>query len=467
MSFYTSTGGNPLLSALIASVLLAACASPNPDAAFADLNKTVAGRIPDAAVWRTGGPEDAAVDARVDALMAEPLTAQSAAQVALLSNRGLQARYASLGIAQADVVQAGLLENPVFEIMVRPSTEEGTNIELGLMQNFVDLLMRPARIKLAAAEYDVTKLDLAAHLVAFVGDVQNAYYAHRGALGTLDVAKEVAGTARDGASLARAFHTAGNISDLDLATHQADAGDAHVELLESEEEVGDSRIELAELLGVSHNAKWTVSSRPPSLPDTQVKLTGLEQQALKNRFDLTAHRAEVRAALAELGMEEDFRLVEDADLGVSAEKEPDGAWLIGPVFEIPLPLFDQGQTRLASATMALRRAQDELAAEESHVRLQVKRAADSMVLARQRAAHLLGTVLPLKERIVRLTLAEYNYMLESPFHLLETQQEQNESYRMYVEALTDYWMARADLQAAIGGGPLKTQPAASSQGDAS
>ncbi len=452
-------------SALVVGALLTACAKPNPDAAFDDLNKTIAGRVPEAVMWRTGGLEDTAADARLDTLLAEPLTVQSAVQIALLSNRSLQARYASLGIAQADMVQAGLLENPVFEIMVRPSSADGTNIELGLMQNLVDLLMRPARKKLAEAEYEAVKLELAAHLVAFVGELQEAYYAHRGALGVMDAFKEIASTANDAANLAQAFHDAGNITDLELATHQAEAGEAEVERLEAEEDAGESRLELAELLGVRHDAAWRVAPRPPSLPNTRVTLTGLEDNALGNRFDLAAHRAEVRAAMVELGLEEDFRLMEEAELAVSAEKESDGAWLIGPALEIPLALFDQGQAKVPAASMALRRAQDELAAEQARVRLQVKKASDAMVLSRRRAEHLQHILLPLKERIVRLTLLGYNYMLESPFHLLEAQQDENETALDYVEALTDYWTARAALQAATGGAPLPTEPVAS--GDAS
>ena len=280
----------PIALAIVGCGALSACATPDPDAAFNDLSQTVSGRVPDALVWRTGGPEEAAVDNRVAALMADPLSAQAAAQVALLSNRGLQARYAALGIAQAELVQAGLLENPVFEIMVRPSTEHGTNIELGLMQNLVDLLMRPARQKLATAEYEAAKLELAAHLIEFVGEVQSAYHQHRGALGELEVLQEIADTARDGANLAQAFHDAGNISDLDLATHQSEAEDVQTELYEAEEHASETRVELAEILGIGHSEQWSVPSRPPSLPDQEISLNGLEARALRTRFDLEHFR---------------------------------------------------------------------------------------------------------------------------------------------------------------------------------
>lgn len=437
--------------------VLSACAAPDPDAAFSGLNSLVAERLPERVVWRTGGSADAAVDARIEALSAEPLTVDAAVAVALLSNRSLQARYAELGIAQADVVQAGLLQNPVFEIMVRPSTEDGTNIELGLMQNFVDLLMRPARQKVAAAEYDAARLELASHLVEFVGGVQAAYYTHRGALGRLGVVEEIADTARDGADLSSAFHTAGNISDLENAGHQAESAAAHIELLDGQKEVRETRTELAEILGLEPSGTWSMSARLPPVPKAKVQTAALEERAVRARFDLAAHRAELNAAIAEAGMEEDFRLFEEGELAISAEREPDGAWLIGPALEIPIPLFDQGQARVTSAQLEVRRLRDSLVAEERHVRSKVVIARDAMTSARERAHHLRDVLLPIREDIVRLTLAEYNYMLESPFHLLETQQDANETYLMYVEALTEYWLARAALLVAVGGGTLDTE----------
>ncbi len=467
MGFSFQSNKRLIAGVLFCSAALTACATPDPDAAFDDLNQVVAGRLPDAVVWRTGGPEDAAVDARVAALLSEPLSAQSAVQVALLSNRGLQSRYATLGIAQAEVVQAGLLENPLFEIMVRPSTEVGTNIELGLMQNFVDLLMRPARQKLATAEYEAVKLDLAGELIAFMGEVQQSYHAYRGARGLRDVTDEIADTARDSADLAQSFHTAGNITDLENTAHQAAAEDAYTEILEAEGEVNERRIALAEHLGIRQDGDWSVPARPPSLPEETVRLDGLEDRALRNRFDLAAHRAEVQAAMAGLGLEQDFRLVDEAELSVTGEREPDGAWLIGPGLTLPLPLFDQGQAKVTTAVLHVRRVVDELAEKEAHVCAEVGRAADALALARRRATHLSQTVLPLKERIVRLSLAEYNFMLQGPFHLIEAQQELNESRRMYVETLAEYWISRAELRAATGGSTLDTDPAGPTSGDAS
>jgi cobalt-zinc-cadmium efflux system outer membrane protein len=193
------------------------------------------------------------------------------------------------------------------------------------------------------------------------------------------------------------------------------------------------------------------------MPEQSIRLSGLEDRAVKERFDLAAHRSELHASLEELGFEKDFRLVEEMGLAISGEREPGGEWLIGPTLEIPLPIFDQGQARVSAATLAVRGMRDRLLAEERQVRSDVILESEALSLSRTRATHLGAVVLPLREDVVRLTLAEYNYMLEGPFHLLEAQQETNETYRQYVIALTDYWIARVKLRAAIGGGAFEAK----------
>ena len=435
----------------VSAFALAGCATPDPDLAFSDLGATVEGRLPEPVMWRTGGPEDAAVDARIAALLEEPLTADSAVAVALLSNRAVQALYTGIGIAQADVVEAGLLHNPMFEVMVRPSTEDGTNLEFGLVQNFLDILMRPARKKLAEAEYEAVKLEIAAELVAFAAEVQEAYFEHLAARNVRDTQEAIASTAKDAADLATAFHDAGNFSDLELSEIRAESEDAALELMDASRVVAESEIHLVESLGLSDSMEWSMPRRLSALPDRAFAFDGLEDRALRERFDLQSRRAEVRAAAEDLGLTEDFRLIDEAELGVSAEREPEGEWLIGPGLEFPLPVFDQGQAKVTQAMLRLRRAQDELLAHETKVRAEVRRARAVMMSSSEKAQRLRETVLPLKERITQLTLKDYNYMLTGPFEVLEAEQHENEAYLEYLEALADYWIARAALQAAVGG----------------
>ena len=90
----------------------------------------------------------------METLLRGPLNADRAVQVALLNNRELQARFEEIGIAQADVIQAGLITNPNFSANFRfpDRSPSGTNIEYSIAQNFLELLVLPLRKRIANAQ---------------------------------------------------------------------------------------------------------------------------------------------------------------------------------------------------------------------------------------------------------------------------------------------------------------------------
>ena len=100
--------------ALSGLVLLAGCATFSEDGGFGTVEQAASERGVPGAKWVRSADERDSVAARVRELLARPLTPEAAAQVALLNNPGLQARYAELGIAEADLVQASRWRGPTF-----------------------------------------------------------------------------------------------------------------------------------------------------------------------------------------------------------------------------------------------------------------------------------------------------------------------------------------------------------------
>ena len=102
----TEVGWKTRCTLLGALSLLAACTSTVPEAEFADVSDLVADRTGETIMWEPTTDIAPDVDARVETLLSEDLTAESAVQIALLNNPGLRATYA-VGIGRADLVQAG------------------------------------------------------------------------------------------------------------------------------------------------------------------------------------------------------------------------------------------------------------------------------------------------------------------------------------------------------------------------
>src|SRR5688572_5560022 len=99
---------------IVCTILLAGCAAaPDDDRGGVGSVRQITQRHIGGAriVWLTGGAADEQVRREVDAMLANEIGPDEAVQVALLTHPTLQAEYERLGVAQADLVEAGLLRN--------------------------------------------------------------------------------------------------------------------------------------------------------------------------------------------------------------------------------------------------------------------------------------------------------------------------------------------------------------------
>jgi len=140
------------------------------------------------------------------------------------------------------------------------------------------------------------------------------------------------------------------------------------------------------------------------------------------------------------------------ETGIDSERDGDGEWSIGPALKLALPLFDQGQAGIVRARAQLRQSEHRLEALAIDVRAEVRAARQRLTTLRKMVEHYRDVLIPLYARRVELTLREYNFMLVGPDTLLHAKQDEIGAKRRAVETLRMYWIARADLDRAIGGG---------------
>src|SRR5947209_16121661 len=203
---------------LSGTVALAGCAHVDPNPAFHELANTVHLRTGKRVQWNRGSAEDAQAQAAVISLLRRPLTAGSAVQVALLNNHNLQATYEELGIAQADLVEAGLLRNPIFTFERR---FPGQALEMDILKEFIDILLLPLRKRIAVAQFEAAKLRVAHEVLVIAAETRAAFYEHQGDQQLVDLRKTVAAATERSAEAALRMHEAGNLKNLDLATEHA------------------------------------------------------------------------------------------------------------------------------------------------------------------------------------------------------------------------------------------------------
>ena len=194
--------------------------------------------------------------------------------------------------------------------------------------------------------------------------------------------------------------------------------------------------------------------------------SSLRNLALHRRLDLAAAEARAAALQDRYGYTRSTRLLGSGELGVQHERDSDRVRTTGPELRLELPLFDQGQGRIASAQAELQQAQAEAASLRLAVGHQVATALADVQEARDRTAGLRDQLLPLHDSAVEQAQKQYNFMLTGPFELLWARRQQIAAQNDYIDALRDYWTARVELSAALGGSATEasTSPSTNGQG---
>src|SRR4029453_4676176 len=195
---------------------LTGCASANLSAGFHEVSAAVEERAAKTIVWNRGTDLDQAASEQLRSLLQRTLTADDAVQIAMLNNRDLQATYTELGVAQADLVQAGLFKNPILDAAVFfPLTGVRPDFQLSVVVGFLDALYVPLRKRVATALFEEAKLKVTGAVLDFAAQVRTAFYVHQANEQLLELRQTIVQALTASLDVSRRLHEAGNISDLD------------------------------------------------------------------------------------------------------------------------------------------------------------------------------------------------------------------------------------------------------------
>jgi len=437
---------------LLGLLFLSGCTSMAINAGFDDVRTAVAQRNQVQISWNNGTELDKEAAEKLDSLLKRKLTADEAVQIALLNNRELQAVYSDLGVAQSDLVQAGLLSNPIFDVTVKFPTSGGRpDLELGGAMNFLNIFYIPLRKRVAAARFEETKTRLSGAVLDFAGRVRGAFYSYEADEQMLELRRTVVQALAASFEVARRLHDAGNLSDLDFARERAQLEAGKLALRSAEISVRQSREELNILMGLwGEQTQWQSAERLPDISEPPLQTKDIERLALERSLDLAGARQRIVAEGEQLGLTRWTALLPEFSAGPSAERN-DGEWEAGPKLDFAIPLFDQGQAKVGRTAAELRRFQQEYYGLAVRIRAQARAARDRLEGAGDRANYYRDILLPLHERIVNEAQLQYNAMQLGPLQLLRAREQQIETAVSYIGALRDYWLARADIGQLLSG----------------
>ncbi len=433
------------------SGVLAGCASFSGDGGFDAVSTLTTERTGQPVRFVKPGP---AFDTQLEAvtqLLAKPLSADSAVQIAWLNNPGLQANFADLGIAEADLVQAGRLRNPGFGFG-RMHAGGNVEIERSIMFDLAGLLTMPMRRDIEKARFEQAKVQAAITAVDLAHRVRRAYFNAVAAYQMVEFMEQVRSSAEAGAELARRLTRIGNLNKLDTAREQLFYSEATAQLARSRHNAAAAREQLIRLLGLwGSQTTFTLPNRLPELPATVQQIGNVEQLAMAQRLDVQLAKLQAQATAQALGLSQVSGFVNVLHAGYHNKSASGAPRENGYEIELELPLFDWGGARNAKAQavymQSVQRTADRAITARSEVRLAYSAYRTTYDLAR----HYRDEVVPLRKQISEQVLLRYNGMLSSVFELLADACAQATSVNNAIEAQRDFWIAETDLQATING----------------
>lgn len=460
---------------LSAALLLPACATFSPDGGMS-VPADVASEYLRKDVVAIRNEDDAATArAQVDRLLKRTLTADTAVQIALLNNRGLQAVYNELGIADAVRVRQSLPPNPTFSITRLAGAAE-TELEREIVGSILALATLPARTEIANARFRQAQLMAALETLRVAAETRRAFYRAVAARQLVGLLTQASSASASTAELAKRLGESGAMNKLDQARQQVLHADLSTELARTQQRASSERERLIRALGLSDgDLAFTLPAALPALPKRALALPAVEQDAIHRRVDLQIARIDLDTLAKTYGLTKATRFVNVLEAGYTDKNTDDKdtgehKFSRGFTLSLEVPIFDFGEARVREAEQTYMQAVNRLAHKAVNARSEARDAYRGYRASYNVASRYQRDVLPLRKIISDELMLRYGAMQVDVFALLTEARQKITANTNAVEALRDFWLASTDLQSSIIGGAggaaeQQSKTAASTGGD--
>lgn len=375
--------------------------------------------------------------------IADGLSEDELVSLALCNNTAFRTVLADLGLSRADLVQAGMLPNPTFSMLVPWGAKP---LELTVRYPLEIFWLRPQRLDLARLDVEQTAERLVQNGLDLIRDVRIAYAESVLAEETLKLSESSLKLNQTIAELTLARLHAGDATELEAANARIDALQTQEQLKRLQHDARVARERLRNLVGLSLG-HWPETLAPEPLPiDEAFDPERLLADALETRPDLLAARINVEAAGQGIGLAR----VQIFDFVASLNaKGIDGNFLAGPGLDVTLPVLNQNQGGIAQAQARFDQAARQYAATRQRIALEIREAHIRLQQAGTSSTQW-QTILPPLETNLQDAERAYRNGNVTYLFVLESQRRWLDARLKAVQADADLRRARAELERSVG-----------------
>ena len=452
-------------------LILGACAAAvpgiytKPKAGFSNISSQVTPAIGKRTAFAETQAENEALKKQVHAMVyRKTISADTAVQVALLNNKGLQASYANVGLSAAEAWQQSTPENPIVAIGIlgigAPELGAYRAIEGLIRSNVLDATTRKQRTAIADANFRQAQLSAVNDTLALANQTRKAWVDAVAAFEAVSYLRRAKATSDAGSELAMRLGETGALNKAGQAREQAFNAELAGQLAQARLSATRSKEALTRLMGLwGTEVDYYVPDALPALPRSVGRVTDIEAKALRNRVDLRVAKLGLEAQAKAFGLTDQTRIISDLEFipGFEAEREiEDGETetVTTPQVEVEfaIPIYDTGKARMRKAELSYLQAANVLAERAVNVRSEARGAEASYHAAYKIARHYRDVLVPLRTTVEEEGLLSYNGMITNTFELLTDVREKLGASLEAANAKREFYMAQADLTAAIYGG---------------
>lgn len=380
------------------------------------------------------------------------LTLARALELARQGNPGLRALALETAAADADAQQASLRPDPTLEYVREGRAGEGgaSTFQLSIPLELGG--KRAARIEAARAGSRVAALELAIGRARIEAEVAAAYHQAWLAQQHVALAAQVSETGRRSSDAAARRVLAGKVSPVEEARARVAEANWRIEGVAAQRELEEARIRLAGLLGIAAGELGTLAAPALPLAGDQAPLEARLEALIEASPEIGRAQAEVEAGKAALRVERAQR-IPDVALIVGTKRE-------GPQRErvrqniiglsVPIPLFNHNQGAILAAERRAGKASAQLEATRLRVHAEAMQAQARMRAALQQERLVREDVLPGARFAADAAMKGFEAGKFKFVEVLDAQRSWVQAQAQHLQAVSDFYRARADLARLVG-----------------
>jgi cobalt-zinc-cadmium efflux system outer membrane protein len=373
------------------------------------------------------------------------LAEDEAVAIALWNNAQFQADLVGLGFARADLIESGLLRNPVLSLLFPLGPKQ---LEAWLHLPIEFFWQRPKRVQAAKLNAEHVADNLIQHGLNLIRDVGVAYAELVLSRERAKITAEESALRSEIAAIASERLKVGDISGLEeIAFHLEDAR-AHEASVRFDRDAKVAEERLETLLGLGLEEIALQLSPSPTSIEFEDQPSDLLASAFAARPDLRAAEIAIEVAGSRLGWERSRIFNLTAVLDANAEGKE--GFEMGPGVQVELPILNWNNGQISRSQAELVQAARQYMAVKHRIAQEVLEAHTSYLAAQKALKILQVDILPASKNAAKNAEAAYSVGEISYLELLDFKRQLLDSRLREAEAEADMRRAEVSLKHSIG-----------------